>query len=109
MTNTIKTILMIALLLGTTVQADMKECEYRLKMGKMTEKAAVKLYEQGNYADSLHKFKMARSNYIIGFKHCLNTSKEDELINRSANVSGIINNKSFRNLSSMQKFLKNSK
>ena len=107
--KTVKTALLVLVLVGTLAQADMKECEFRLSMGKSTEKVAVKLYEQGNYVDSLHKFKMARSNYIIGFKHCLNTPKEDELINRSEAVSKIINNKSFRNITNIQKILRNSK
>ncbi len=99
-----KTILLTLILL-TTINADIKECNFRIKMGDNTNKAALKLYENGNYTDALHKFKMARSNYIMGFSHCRGTNREDELINKSEATSNIINNRGLNTYSKIQKLL----
>ena len=98
--------LLIATMILTGVSADMKECDFRIEMGDITNRTALRLYEEGHFVKALHKFKMARANYVMAFKHCINTDREDELLNKSAATSRMMNDKGLNAKSNFQKLIK---
>ena len=99
-----KTILTLAVI-ATVAQADIAECKFRLHMGDDTNKVALRLYKKGDYIGAMQKFKMARSNYIIGFRHCRNTKYEDSLIDHSEITSEMINDSGFKKQVAIQKLM----
>ncbi len=101
-----KKILLLTAMIATISSADMKECEFRIEMGDITNKTALRLYDECHFTKALHKFKMARANYVMGFKHCLNTDREEELISKSEATSRMMNDKGLNAKSNFQKLIK---
>ena len=84
----------------------LKECKSQLKLGRMQERAAIKAYDKGDFIKTQEHLRVALSNYMAGFKPCMNTEFEEELSSNTQRVNGILTNKAFRNSAAMQKFIK---
>ena len=98
-----KSVLFLALF---TVFVSANDCDYYLKMGKAQEGIAAKAYENADLVKTQKHLRFALSNYMSGFKPCMNTPREDELIKSSANVNGILTDKNFYNTVKLQKFFR---
>ncbi len=96
----------ITLILFTTFALIANDCDYALRMGSLQENAAAKAYTAGNLVKTQEHLRVALHNYMKGFKPCLNTPKEDELINSTARVNGILTDKNFGDAAALQKFFK---
>ena len=97
----------IMIMLLFTLGLTANDCDYALKMGGLQENAAAKAYKAGDLVKTQEHLRVALHNYMKGFKPCLNTPKEDELINNTARVNGILTDKNFSNAAALQKFFKN--
>jgi len=82
------------------------DCDYYLKMGAAQENIAAKAYSNADLVKTKKHLKFALSNYMSGFKPCLNTKREDELLNSSARVNNILTDENFRNTVRLQQFFR---
>ena len=97
-------ILFLVTMMSVLAIAD--DCSYYLKMGYAQETKAAAAYEERDLLETRKRLKFALSNYTSGFKPCLNTLKEKELLDNIGRVNEILIDKNFRDAISIQKFFR---
>ena len=104
-----KTLILAGLIATASLGSNIKECNYYIKMIDMQSEVAIKHYNNGNVIKAQEHFRHALSNGMNAFKNCRGTKREDEAIDKTAIINGILTNKSFRTSANFQKLLKGAK
>ena len=97
-------IILIMILLASISIAD--DCKYYLNMGVSQEGVAAKAYNNADLVKTRTHLKHALNNYMSAFKPCLNTPKEDIMMESIQRVNEILKDDGLRDAARMQKFLK---